>query len=127
MWKNIEFNKQNIKADTGKAVLIAMPHSSAYDGYCFWHPAKLIRNGSNSYARTFGYTNDFTFKLKKYGQGRYNSNKVIDEREITASEMEDAFRTSSPATWQNGESYVRVDQPEIKTPKEENVADDLAL
>ena len=86
-WQNQHFNIQNIKHATEKAVLINMPHSSKYDGYCFWHPAKLIRDGSHSYDKTFAYNGDFIFKLKKYGHGKYNSDQIIDERDILASEM----------------------------------------
>ena len=63
-WKNIEINVQNIDFNTEKSVLIKMPHNSDYDGYKFWHPSKLVRNGSNSYAVKIGYTDDFIFKLK---------------------------------------------------------------
>lgn len=91
MWKNIQINKQNVKADTGKAVLIAMPHNSKYDGYSFWHPAKLVRNGNHSYALSIGYTNEFKFKLVKYGKGKSNSKDIIDEKEITVKEFEEAL------------------------------------
>lgn len=88
MWKNQSFNKQNIKVETLKAVLIQMPHKSKYDGFSFWHPSKLVRKGSHSYEVSIGYTDDFVFKLKKYGKGKWNSNEVIEEIEITAEEFE---------------------------------------
>ena len=90
-WMSIEINKQNIKAETDKAVLINLPHKSNYDGFAFWHPAKLVRLGSNSYARKVSFTNDFIFKLKKYGQGKYNGNEIIDEREITVEELREIY------------------------------------
>lgn len=90
-WKNININTNQIKADTGKAVLIAMPHNSDYDGYAFWHTSKLIRNGRHSAAVSLGYTDDFTFTLKKYGKGKYNSREVIDEKVIDVAEFENAF------------------------------------
>lgn len=90
-WKNININTNQIKADTGKAVLIAMPHNSNYDGYSFWHTSKLIRSGRHSAAVSLGYTDDFTFTLKKYGKGRYNSREVIDEKVIDVEEFENAF------------------------------------
>ena len=91
MWKNININKQNIKADTYKAVLISMPKNSDYDGFSFWHPSKLVRDGRNSYAVSVGYTDDFKFKLVKYGKGKYNSRDIIAEIEIDAEEFEEAF------------------------------------
>lgn len=90
-WKNININTNQIKADTGKAVLITMPHNSDYDGYAFWHTSKLIRNGRHSASVSLGYTDDFTFTLKKYGKGRYNSREVIDEKVIDVEEFENAF------------------------------------
>lgn len=91
MWKNININKQNIKAETEKAVLIAMPHSSDYDGYCFWHPLKLVRQGKHRGAVSIGYTNDFSFRLMKYGKGKYNSRQIISEETISVAEFEEAF------------------------------------
>lgn len=91
MWKNININKQNIKADIGRAVLIAMPHSSGYDGYCFWHPSKLVREGRHSSAVSIGYNDDFRFRLIKYGKGKWNKQKIIDEQEINAEAFEEEF------------------------------------
>lgn len=91
MWKTININKQNIKAETGKAVLIACPHASDYNGYCFWHPSKLVRDGRHSNAVSISYTEEFTFRLKKYGQGKYNSHEVIDEIQLGYDELEEVF------------------------------------
>ena len=87
-WKNLPINIQNIKAETEKSVLIQVPHNSKYNGYSFWHPRKLVRNGSHSYEKTIGYTDEFTFHLKKYGQGKWNKNEVLSEIEITAEQFE---------------------------------------
>lgn len=91
MWRSININKQNIKAETDKAVLIALPHNSDYDGWCFWHSSKLVREGRNSNAVTISYTEDFTFYLKKYGKGKYNSRDVIDEAQLGYDELEEIF------------------------------------
>ena len=90
-WKNININIQNIKAQSSRSILIAMPHSSDYDGYCFWHSSKLVREGRHSNAVSIGYTDDFNFRLIKYGKGKWNSRDVIDEIYINASQLEDAF------------------------------------
>lgn len=108
MWKNININKQNVKVDTGRAVLIAMPHSSDYDGFSFWHPSKLVREGRHSNALSISYTDDFNFKLVKYGKGKYNSRDIIDEQEISVEEFEEAFgvmneNITSPKTKINNE------------------------
>lgn len=91
MWKTININKQNIRSETGKAVLIACPHNSDYDGYCFWHPSKLVRSGRHSNAVSISYTEDFTFYLKKYGKGKYNSREVLDEIQLGYDELEEVF------------------------------------
>lgn len=126
MWKNIEINLQNIEAETEKAVLIKMPNNSNYAGYKFWHPSKLVRYGSNSYARSIGYTDQFTFKLKKYGNGKWNKTKVIAEKEISVEEFEEAFNCMKSCTRpkDNEESYLIVEEPE-KVEKEIEVDGEL--
>lgn len=90
-WKNININKNNIKTETAKAVLIQMPHSSSYDGYVFWHPSKLVRDGGNSASVSIGYNDEFKFRLKKYGKGKTNYKDVLDEVELDSSEFEEEF------------------------------------
>ena len=125
MWKSIEINKQNIETDTGKSVLIKMPNKSKYAGYKFWHPAKLVRYGSNSYARSVSYTDDFTFKLKKYGNGKYNKFDVIAEIEIDVEEFEEAFDCMSDCTRaKSDETYLIVKEPE-KVEKEIKIEEEL--
>lgn len=91
MWKNISINKNQIAAETSKSVLINMPHNSEYNGFSFWHPSKLVRQGKHNGAVSLGYTDEFIFKLKKYGKGKYNGREVIDEMEISAAEFAEAF------------------------------------
>lgn len=125
MWKNIEINVQNIETETGKATLIKMPNKSDYAGYKFWHPSKLIRYGSNSYAKSVSYTDDFTFKLKKYGNGKYNKFDVIDEIEISVEEFEEAFECMEDCTRaKNDETYLIVEEPK-KIEKEIEVVKEL--
>lgn len=126
MWKNIEINIQNIEADTGKATLIKMPNTSDYAGYKFWHPSKLVRYGSNSYARSIGYTDEFTFKLFKNGNGKHNKFDVIDEIEIDVEEFEKAFGCMESCTRAKDkeESYLIVKEPE-KIEKEIKIEESL--
>lgn len=91
MWRSININKQNVKADTGRAMLIACPHNSDYDGWCFWHPSKLIRAGRHRNALSLSYTEEFEFTLKKYGKGKHNSKEVLDEDCIDFEEFEAMF------------------------------------
>lgn len=125
MWKNIEINKQNIETDTGKATLIKMPNNSDYAGYKFWHPSKLVRYGSNSYARSIGYTDEFTFKLFKNGNGKYNKFDVIDEIEIDVKEFEEAFECMEDCTREKSkETYLIIEEPE-KIEKEITIKEEL--
>lgn len=87
MWKRMNIYNNLIKAETTKAVLIAMPHKSNYDGYTFWHPQKLVRFSKNSESISIVYTDNFKFHIKKYGKGKYNRNKIIDEIEIDVEEL----------------------------------------
>ena len=125
MWKNIEINKQNIETDTVKSTLIKMPNNSDYAGYKFWHPSKLIRHGSNSYARSIGYTDEFTFKLFKNGNGKYNKFDVIDEIEISADEFENAFECMEGCTRKkSNETYLIIEEPK-KIEKEIKIKEEL--
>lgn len=113
MWKNININIQNFEYDSGKATLIKMPNNSDYAGYKFWHSNKLIRYGNNSYSRSIGYTDEFIFKLKKYGKGKYNGADVIDEIEISVEEFEEAFGCMKDCTRaKSNETYLIIKEPE---------------
>ena len=125
MWKNIEINFQNIETDAGKATLIKMPNKSKYAEYKFWHPSKLIRYGSNSYARSIGYTDEFKFKLFKNGNGKYNKFEVIDEIEIDVEEFEEAFECMNDCTRAKTDgTYLIVKEPE-KVEKEIEIEEEL--
>ena len=88
MWQNIEFNSNNVQAETAKSVLIKVPGSKLK----FWHPAKLVRyKGKNGYLVSIGFTNEFTFKLFRNGEGQYNQNEKIEEIELTANEFVERF------------------------------------
>lgn len=108
MWHSLNINKNNIKAETGKAVLIACPHKSEFDGYAFWHPAKLVRSGRHSAAVSFSYTETFDFRLKKYGKGKYNKREVLDEVVVGYKEIEEIFGVIDDGTY--------YDEPMIYTP-----------
>lgn len=90
-WKSININTNLIKADTEKAVLIKMPHNSNYNGFCFWHSGKLVREGTSPHMMSLSYTEEFIFHLKKYGRGKYNRQEVLEQTDIGAEEFEEAF------------------------------------
>ena len=85
MWYKIEISSNNIEASTDKAVLIKMRRNSNYDGFVFWHPSKLVRKEGNML--TFSFNDEFKFKLKKYGNGKWNSRDAVREDAIGANVM----------------------------------------
>ena len=86
-WKSLRIPQSNIKIVTDKAVLIQMPNGSDYEGYTFWHPAKLF-NMTNEVI----YTDGFVFRLQKKCRNRFdNSWIIVDKKEVDASEILDAF------------------------------------
>lgn len=125
-WKNITINASQIEVQTEKATLIKVPGSD----YVFWHPTKLVRKNGNRYS--FGYTDDFKFRIFKQGQGRYNKFDKIDEREIGADGIEEYFAGNIVAKENEHKSsrktpYIEVTEPEYKQPEETEVADDLKV
>ncbi len=120
MWKNISINKNQVEVETAKSVLIKCPNNSSYSGMVFWHPAKLVRTGKHSSALSLGYTNDFTFTLRKMGNGKYNGKEVIREEIIDVKEFEEMFGVvdeNITAPKVDTESYVEVKEP-VKIDKE---------
>lgn len=103
-WKSIQFNKQNIEYETDKAVLIKIPHKSAYDGYKFWHPEKLVKvlEKGNGYFLSFSYTDDFIFKIFKTNKKRVKTS----EYEIDGNEMAECFGQLI-----DDEFYLKIEEP----------------
>lgn len=110
-WLSVNINDNLVEVTTAKSVKIAIPHKSKYDGYSFWHPAKLIHEGRHSAAISLSYTPDFEFHLKQYGKGRYNSRDVLDEVTITAAEFAEVFGII------DGNATAPAEKPLIHTPE----------
>ena len=87
-WRRIAVNIQNIQHETEKAVLIAMPHSSKYDGFKFWFPKKLVREGFHSYERAVSVADDMSITLKRKSE---KTGAVLAERTVDADELIEAF------------------------------------
>ena len=123
MWYKSQVHKNSIITDTGKSVLIALPHKSEYDGFAFWHPSKLVREGKYRNTVSISYNEDFVFRLKKYGKGKYNCREIIDEIPLAADEIDLIYK-----------SFEGSDEPEpplIYTPEklepENTVADESLI
>ena len=108
-WKRIYISSNFVKARTQKAVLIAMPRSSEYAGFAFWHPAKLVRNGYVNDV-SISYTKDFVIRLKKYDTGKYNSHEVTETKEIPVRELVRVYNNLK-----KGDTLP--DEPEIHVPE----------
>lgn len=91
MWHRININKQNIKAETSRAILIALPHSCDYNGYSFWHPLTLVTAGKHSNAVEINCHELYKFRIYKYGKGKWNNRSILDEKVVSVEEIEDAF------------------------------------
>lgn len=90
-WHRIPVNVQNIQRTTEKAVLIAMPHSSDYDGYDFWFPKSLVRDGSHSYEVRLSVHDDMDITAKRVSE---KTRKVLDEVQLSAEDLVNAFGRS---------------------------------
>lgn len=129
MWKNISVNINQIKTKTYGAILINCPHNSQYDGFSFWHPIKLVRDGKHSSSISIGYNEDFKFKLIKYGKGKYNSRDIIDEIEISVEEFEEMFEVENqniitPKIVNEYETHKPDKQEVVKNNLKEELLDD---
>lgn len=120
-WRSFTVSTNNIEVSTAKAVLIKMPHKSDYDGFVFWHPAKLVREGDYLYSKKVSYTDDFEFRLFKKGNGRFNYNTKIAEKTISAAEMRNAMKMMEMTKLDPYELH----KPEIKEPVKADVLEDL--
>lgn len=120
-WRSFTVSTNNIEVSAAKAVLIKMPHKSDYDGFVFWHPAKLVREGDYLYSKKVSYTDDFEFRLFKKGNGRFNYNTKIAEKTISAAEMRNAMKMMEITKLDPYELH----KPEIKEPVKADVLEDL--
>lgn len=112
-WKRIPVNVQNIQNETEKAVLIAMPHSSKYDGFNFWFPKKLVREGSNSYEVVLSVLDDMDITIRRQSEKTW---AVLAKTVIGADELIEAFGQHNGVT----ESMrVRMREDKVKTVKHE--------
>lgn len=126
MWKELYFNAQNIIAETNRATLIKMPAKSRYAGMSFWHPSRLIRDkGGKGYFKSLSYTNNWAFKLAKYGSGRYNRTKAIREIEISAAQFEAAMGTTTENIAEAIEKHETAKIPMLDVPQGVEIDDEL--
>ena len=116
MWNKIFFNAQSIQGETSSSVLIKMPNSSQYNGWCFWHPRKLVREqGGKGYHLSFSFSDEWAFNLKLYGRGKYNRQDIIREITLNVTEMKECYNVVN----ENVNDFVAMETEKII--KEETV------
>lgn len=112
-WGKVAVNAQNVECTTERGAKINMPHSSEYDGYSVWVSLKLLRSGRHSYEYLLSVKADMEFTLKKYGHGKWNKSKVLDEKTISAEQMAEAFGGWASDAPQYSKPAVDPDKEEI--------------
>lgn len=112
---NININRNQIKRSSGRAILIAMPHKSDYDGFTFWFPEKLVDEGRHDEAIRLCIPVSFNFTLKRTSPKTY---KVLAEAELNAYELVEQFRqTDENITGSDVKPFTQVETveaPEVK-------------
>lgn len=88
-WESIIVTRDQVGDIVGNSVVIHMPRSSDYDGWYFFHPAKLVRQRNWYY--TISFTKEFKFNLRKNGKGKWNKFDVIAERTIDHEQLKKQF------------------------------------
>lgn len=123
MWKNITINESQIERTTERGALIKVPNSD----WKFWHPIKCLRSNGKQYS--LGYTDDFTFRLFKNGNGKYNKFEKVAEKEVDADEIEMMFEGNiiNQSQGRKNHSVVEVIEPTYRAPEETKVDDELAF
>lgn len=87
-WENIHLESTLVNGESDNAVLIKMPSISNYKGFSFWHPKKCCRLvGKNGFLVQISFTEQFEFKLKKYGKGKFNFKQILVEKTLGVEEF----------------------------------------
>lgn len=118
-WKYIYFSEDLIVYESEKSCKIRMPSGSDFNGFFLWYPSKLVKDVPCCDLREFIYLNSFEFVLKKYGKGVYNKRDVIEEKKVSAEEIEEAL------TQRDFRNLFDVHIPKKLTPEKVVVPEDL--
>lgn len=123
MWKNITINENQIETMTERSALIKVPGTD----WKFWHPMKCLRSNGNQYS--LGYTDDFTFRLFKNGNGHHNKFEKVAEKEVGADEIEEYFAGNITSSANNSKDnrlpITEIIEPTYRQPEHTEVDDEL--
>lgn len=97
MWLKINVQDTQLVRRGKSSLLIKMNSNSDFCGYCFWHPAKLVRPDSVPCTYSLSFTDDWVFNLVEYGKGMHNRSEITAEMQIPADQMLAAFEAQSSA------------------------------
>lgn len=119
---NININRNQIKHSSGRAILIAMPHNSDYDGFTFWFPEKLVDEGRHGEAVRLCIPVSFNFTLRRTSPKTY---KVLAEEELNAYELVEQFKQTDDNITKKHEPEQRFKtvEPGYRKPEEVEVAE----
>lgn len=120
-WSSLTLNGNLVKAETEKALLIACPHSTPFDGFAFWHPRSMSDTESYGWAVTIRFPENWRFRLTRKSK---RTLKVLEEREVDASEFAHVLSPTAVKVAQAKAYSYRTD-PEPLHPEEVEVIGDL--
>lgn len=121
---NININRNQIKASTSRAYLIAMPHKSDYDGFTFWFPMSLVDEGRHDEALRLCIPVSFDFRLRRTSP---KTHKVLAEEELNAYQLVEQFRQTDENITEKQEhepeQRFKTVEPDYRKPEEVEVAE----
>ena len=103
-WHKVRISENNVSY-FDSYVLIKLPYRSDYRHFTICVSRKLVRKDGGMVALSV--REDYTFKAKKKGRGRYNKSEAIEEKELSADDIIDIF----------GCSVYDQEEPELHTPE----------
>lgn len=86
-WTNLELYTNMVLHVSEKTALVAMPFKSEFKGYCFNHPARLVRKTKNPHLVNLSFSEEFVFNIFKRERNEDGIYVQVDERNLSAEEM----------------------------------------
>ena len=96
-WNNVTIPSNLYVCQSEKFFKFKFPNHSLYGGYSIWVSKKLIIFFEGDYILL--YKDNFTFRIIKYGKGKYNWKDILDEKEISAEELAETFGYVEPVIY----------------------------
>lgn len=97
VWNNVTIPSNLYVCQSEKSYKFKLPRHSLYGGYSIWVSKKLILFFEGDYILL--YKDNFTFRIIKYGKGKYNWKDILDEKEISAEELAETFGYVEPVIY----------------------------